>query len=41
MAISIVRKGRDEVRAGARLADVIKVRRSTGKRPNELTHPEV
>jgi hypothetical protein len=41
MAISTVRKGRDEVRAGAHLAEVIKVRRSTGKRPYELTHPEV
>jgi hypothetical protein len=29
------------VRAGAHLAEVIKVRRSTGKRPYELTHPEV
>jgi hypothetical protein len=41
MAISTVRKGRDEVRAGARPDDVINVRRSTGKRPYEVAHPEV
>jgi len=41
MAISTVRKGRDEVRAGARPQDVIRVRRSTGKRPFEELHPEV
>ena len=41
MAISTVRKGRDEVRAGARPQDVVKVRRSTGKRPYEELHPEV
>jgi hypothetical protein len=41
MAMSTVRKGRDEVRAGARSDDVVKVRRSTGKRPFEVVHPEV
>jgi hypothetical protein len=41
MAISTVRKGRDEARAGARRGDVVKVRRSTGKRPYEVAHPEV
>jgi hypothetical protein len=41
MAISTVRKGRDEARAGARPADVVKVRRSTGKRPYEAENPEV
>ena len=41
MAISTVRKGRDEARAGARADDVVNVRRSTGKRPLEVTHPEV
>ena len=41
MAISTVRKGRDEARAGARPDDVVKVRRSTGKRPFEVAHPEV
>jgi len=41
MAISTVRKGRDEVRAGARPEDVVKIRRSTGKRPYEVAHPEV
>jgi hypothetical protein len=41
MAISTVRKGRDEARAGARLEDVVQVRRTNGKRPYELTHPEV
>ncbi len=41
MAISTVRKGRDEARAGARPEDVVKVRRSPGKRPYEVAHPEV
>ncbi|KAB2911205.1 MAG: hypothetical protein F9K40_01235 [Kofleriaceae bacterium] len=41
LAISTVRKGRDEVRAGAKPDDVVKVRRSTGKRPFEVIHPEV
>jgi Rhodopirellula transposase DDE domain len=41
MAISTVRKGRDEARAGARPEDVVKVRRSAGKRPYEIAHPEV
>lgn len=41
MAISTVRKGRDEARGGARPEDVVKVRRSPGKRPYEAAHPEV
>lgn len=41
MAISTVRKGRDEVRAGARPEDVVNVRRSTGTRPYEAANPEV
>jgi hypothetical protein len=41
MAMSTVRKGRDEVRAGARPQDVVNVRRSPGKRPFEVAHPEV
>lgn len=41
LAISTVRKGRDEARAGARPDDVVNVRRSTGKRPYEAAHPEV
>jgi hypothetical protein len=41
MAISTVRKGRDEARAGARPEDVVNVRRSSGKRPYEAAHPEV
>ncbi len=41
MAISTVRKGRDEARAGARPEDVVKVRRSSGTRPYEVAHPEV
>ncbi len=41
MAISTVRKGRDEARAGAKPEDVVKVRRTTGKRPYETAHPEV
>ena len=40
MAISTVRKGRDEVRAGAKPADVVNVRRSAGRRPYEAAHPE-
>ncbi len=41
MAISTVRKGRDEARNGARPEDGVKVRRSPGKRPYEAAHPEV
>jgi len=41
MAISTVRKGRDEARNGAKPEDVVKVRRSAGKRPYEEQHPEV
>lgn len=41
LAISTVRKGRDEARAGARPSDVVNVRRSTGLRPYEVVHPEV
>jgi len=41
MAISTVRKGRDEARSGARREDVVNVRRSAGKRPYEVVHPEV
>ena len=41
MAISTVRKGRDEARAGARPTDVVKVRRSAGPRPYDVAHPEV
>jgi hypothetical protein len=41
MAISTVRKGRDEVRAGAEPDDVVNVRRSTGTRSYEATNPEV
>jgi hypothetical protein len=41
MAISTVRKGRDEARAGVSLEDVVRVRRSNGKRPYEVVHPEV
>ena len=41
LAISTVRKGRDEVRAGARREDVVNVRRSPGKRPYEQANPEV
>lgn len=41
MAISTVRKGRDEARAGATPADVVKVRRSGGTRSYEAAHPEV
>jgi hypothetical protein len=41
LAISTVRKGRDEVRAGARREDVVNVRRSPGKRPFEEANPDV
>jgi hypothetical protein len=41
LAISTVRKGRDEARRGARREDVVRVRRSPGKRPYEVVHPEV
>lgn len=41
MAISTVRKGRDEARAGARPDDVVRVRRSAGKRPLETLRPDV
>lgn len=41
LAISTVRKGRDEVRAGAKASDVVNVRRSVGKRPFETARPEV
>src|SRR3954469_11951313 len=41
MAISTVRKGRDEVRAGATLEDVVNVRRSAGPRPYDALNPEV
>ena len=41
LAISTVRKGRDEVRAGAKREDVVNVRRSPGKRPYEQENPEV
>jgi Rhodopirellula transposase DDE domain len=41
MAISTVRKGRDEARAGARRDDVVRVRRSAGKRPLETLRPDV
>jgi DDE family transposase len=42
MAISTVRRGRDQVRAGAKPADVVNVRRGgSGRRPFEVMHPEV
>lgn len=41
LAISTVRKGRDEARAGAKPSDVVHVRRSAGKRPFDELHPEV
>ena len=41
MAISTVRKGRDEVRAGSRPDRLARVRRSSGKRPFERERPEV
>ena len=40
LAISTVRKGRDEVRAGAKPSDVVNVRRSAGERPFEEMHPD-
>jgi hypothetical protein len=40
LAISTVRKGRDEVRAGAKLEDVVNVRRSAGPRPYDVLHPQ-
>ena len=36
-----MRKGRDEARRDATPEDVVKVRRSAGKRPFEVAHPEV
>jgi hypothetical protein len=42
LAISTVRKGRDEARAGARSEDVVNVRRSGGgRRAHEVVHPEL
>jgi hypothetical protein len=41
LAISTVRKGRDEVRSGAQRRDVVNVRRSPGNRPFEEANPEV
>jgi hypothetical protein len=41
LAISTVRKGRDEARGGAKREDVVNVRRSAGPRPFEEMHPEV
>jgi transposase len=41
LAISTVRKGRDEGRDGAKPEDVVNVRRSAGPRPFEELHPEV
>jgi Rhodopirellula transposase DDE domain len=42
MAISTVRKGRDDVRAGAKPDDVVNVRRKgSGRQPFEVMHPEV
>jgi hypothetical protein len=41
LAISTVRKGRDEARAGALREDVVNVRRSPGNRPFEEGNPEV
>jgi len=41
LAISTVRKGRDEARAGATPEDVVKVPRSAGPRPYDVLHPEV
>jgi hypothetical protein len=41
LAISTVRKGSDEARAGAKPQDVVNVRRSTGERPFEELRPEV
>jgi hypothetical protein len=41
LAISTVQKRRDEGRAGAKSSDVVRVRRSAGKRPFEEMRPEV
>jgi hypothetical protein len=41
LAISTVRKGRDEVRAEKSPKDLVRARRSSGKRPYEEAHPEV
>jgi len=42
LAVSTVRKGRDEVRAGARPEDVVRVRRKgSGRQRFEVKHPEV
>lgn len=42
LAISTVRKGRDEARAGAKPSDVVNVRRKgAGQRPYEEQHPDV
>jgi hypothetical protein len=41
LAISTIRKGRDEACRGAKPEDVVKVRRSAGKRPFEQMRPDV
>lgn len=41
MAISTVRKGRDEVRLGAKPVGLVRSRRSPGKRPFDDVYPEV
>jgi hypothetical protein len=41
MAISTVRKGRDEARAGTVPGDVVTIRRSSGTRSYQASHPEV
>ena len=42
LAISTVRKGRDEVRAGIRAEEAVRVRRKGGGRPGfEVGHPDV
>ena len=41
LAISTVRKGRDEVRAGACADGIVRLRRSTGKRLLDVVRPEV
>lgn len=41
LAMSTIRIGQDQVRAGARLDAVVRVRRSAGKRPFEQRRPEV
>ena len=41
LALSTVRKDRDEVRAGAKREDVVKVRRSPGKRRFQQANPDV